>query len=84
MAEHNGPVKSGAEKGKAKDDSAESVVLSKQLVVKVEDTSGKLPFVQAIMDVNISEHFVPPQISIYDETTDPDNYIKAFSTRMAF
>lgn len=36
------------------------------------------------MDVNISEHFAPPQLSIYDGTTDPDDHIKAFSPRMAF
>lgn len=36
------------------------------------------------MDVCISEHFAPPQLSIYDGTTDPDDHVQAFSTRMAF
>lgn len=36
------------------------------------------------MDVHISEHIVPPQLSIYDGTTDPEDHVQAFSTRMAF
>lgn len=51
---------SEAEKSRNKDDRATNTIVSKQPVVKEEDTSGQLPFVQAIMDVNISEHFVPP------------------------
>ncbi|XP_022641616.1 uncharacterized protein LOC111242478 [Vigna radiata var. radiata] len=36
------------------------------------------------MDVYILKHFVPPQLSIYNGTTDPDDHVQAFSTRMAF
>ncbi|XP_014491816.1 uncharacterized protein LOC106754319 [Vigna radiata var. radiata] len=53
-------------------------------LVKEEEVVEGLPFTRAIMDVHISEHFVPPQLSIYDGTTDPDDHIQAFSTRMAF
>ncbi|XP_014506531.1 uncharacterized protein LOC106766310 [Vigna radiata var. radiata] len=52
--------------------------------VKEEEAVGQLPFTQAIMDVHISEHFVSPQLSIYDGTIDPNDHIQAFSTRMAF
>lgn len=53
-------------------------------MIKEEDTTDQLPFAQVIIDVNRSEHFAPPRLSIYDGTTDPDDHIKAFSTRMAF
>ncbi|XP_047159366.1 uncharacterized protein LOC124829833 [Vigna umbellata] len=36
------------------------------------------------MDDHISEHFVPPKISIYDGTTNADDHVKVFTTRMAF
>lgn len=56
---------------------------SATLVVKTERTVP-LPFVQAIMDVHISERFVPPTFKMYDGTTDPEAHIKAFTNAMAF
>lgn len=46
----------------------ESTVVSREMVVKVENTVKLLPFVPAITEVNISEHFVPPQFKMYDKS----------------
>lgn len=53
---------SRVDKSKGKDDRVNTVV-SRQPMVKEEDTTGQLPFVQAIMDVNIFEHFAPPNLA---------------------
>ncbi|XP_017414796.1 uncharacterized protein LOC108326057 [Vigna angularis] len=70
---------------KAKSIHAENTAKERRMVVKPEPTSTLLlPFVQAIMDVRISEQFVPPQFKLYDGTTDPEAHIKTFSNTMAF
>ncbi|KOM45590.1 hypothetical protein LR48_Vigan06g089600 [Vigna angularis] len=87
QAEHNSerdktwkPTESEAEGSKAKSIHAESATEDRRMVVKPEPSSTLLlPFVQAIMDVQISEQFVPPQFKTYDGTTDPEAHIKTFS-----
>lgn len=37
-----------------------------------------------MMDVHISEQFVPPQFKMYDRTTNLEAHIKAFTNAMAF
>lgn len=56
---------------------------SAALVVKTERIVP-LPFVQAIMDMHISEQFVRPTFKMYDGTTDLEALIKAFTNAMAF
>lgn len=51
---------SEAEKSRNKGDRSENTIVSKQPVVKEEDTSNHIPFVHSIMDFNISEHSLPP------------------------
>ncbi|XP_047160394.1 uncharacterized protein LOC124830663 [Vigna umbellata] len=78
------PTESEVEGSKAKSVHAESAAGDKQLVIKTETSSTLLlPFVQAIMDVQISEQFVPPQFKIYDGMMDPEAHIKTFSNTMA-
>lgn len=53
-------------------------------LVKSEGPSVLVPFVQAIMDVHISEQFVPPEFKMYDGTTNPEAHVKSFTNAMAF
>ncbi|XP_017420171.1 uncharacterized protein LOC108330176 [Vigna angularis] len=79
------PAESEAAGSKAKSIHTESAAEDRRMVVKPEPSSTlSLPFIQAIMDVQISEQFVPPQFKIYDGSTDPEAHIKTFSNAMAF
>ncbi|XP_014519756.1 uncharacterized protein LOC106776801 [Vigna radiata var. radiata] len=62
-----------------KEKGEESLVL-----VKPEMPSVPVPFVQAVMDVRISDQFIPPQFKMYDSTGDPKAHIKSFTNAMAF
>lgn len=67
------------EKQEGKDEKGESLIL-----VKNEVPSVPIPFVQAIMDVQISDQFIPPQFKTYDGTTDPEAHVKSFINGMTF
>lgn len=54
------------------------------VLVKSEGPSVPVPFVQAVMDVHISDQFVPPQFKMYDGIADPEAHIKSFTNSMAF
>ncbi|XP_014501843.1 uncharacterized protein LOC106762442 [Vigna radiata var. radiata] len=53
-------------------------------LVKVEETTTMVPFVREIMEVHISEQFVPPQFKMYDGTSDPTAHVKSFINAMTF
>lgn len=53
-------------------------------MVKAENTVDMLPFVPTIMEVHISEQFVPPQFKMYDGSTDLEDQIKRFTNLMVF
>ncbi|XP_014524092.1 uncharacterized protein LOC106780328 [Vigna radiata var. radiata] len=55
-----------------------------QSLVKVEESSAMVPFVREIMEVHISEQFVPPQFKMYDGTSDPNAHVKSFINAMTF
>ncbi|XP_014500085.1 uncharacterized protein LOC106761090 [Vigna radiata var. radiata] len=54
------------------------------VLVKGEGLSVPVPFVQAIMDVQISDRFVLPQFKMYNGTIDPEVHIKSFTNAMEF
>ncbi|XP_014511626.1 uncharacterized protein LOC106770326 [Vigna radiata var. radiata] len=54
------------------------------VLIKPEIPSVPVPFAQAVMDVRISDQFVPPQFKMYDNTIDPEAHIKSFTNTMAF
>lgn len=47
-------------------------------------TVDMLSFVLAIMEVHISEQFVPPNFKMYHGSTDPNNHLKMFRNQMVF
>lgn len=49
------------------------------MLIKRERSSVPVPFVQAVMDVHISNQFVPPQFKMYDGTTNPEAHVKFFT-----
>lgn len=59
-----------------------NAISREQHVVKAENTVLMLPLVPAIMEVHISEQFVPPQFKMYDGSTDTEDHIKTFTNRM--
>lgn len=54
------------------------------MLIKRERPSVPVPFVQAVMDVHISEQFVPPQLKMYDGSSDPEAHVKSFTNAMSF
>ncbi|KOM43080.1 hypothetical protein LR48_Vigan05g068400 [Vigna angularis] len=72
------PTKSGVDASKSKSVDAENVVISKQLVVKAESSSVLLPFVQAIMDVHISESPLSPFVDTFELNDMLQNLLSSF------
>ncbi|XP_014496678.1 uncharacterized protein LOC106758253 [Vigna radiata var. radiata] len=54
------------------------------MLVKVEGPTVPVPFIREIMEVHISEQFVPPQFKMYDGSTNPSAYVKSFINAMTF
>ncbi|XP_014499257.1 uncharacterized protein LOC106760322 [Vigna radiata var. radiata] len=55
-----------------------------RLLVKVEESTVLVSFVREIMEVHISEQFMPPQFKMYDGTSDPIAHVKSFINAMTF
>ncbi|XP_022632815.1 uncharacterized protein LOC111240957 [Vigna radiata var. radiata] len=74
------------EKGKQKNTEEEEKEKGEEslVLIKSEMSSVPVPFVQAVMDVRISDQFIPPQFKMYDGTGDPDAHVKSFTNAMAF
>ncbi|XP_014492874.1 uncharacterized protein LOC106755273 [Vigna radiata var. radiata] len=74
------------EKGKQKSTEEEEKEKGEEslVLVKSEMPSVPVPFVQAVMDVRISDQFIPPQFNMYDDTGDPEAHVKSFTNAMAF
>ncbi|XP_014497027.1 uncharacterized protein LOC106758609 [Vigna radiata var. radiata] len=74
------------EKGKQRDAEEEEKEKGEEslVLVKSEMPSVPVPFVQAVMDVRISDQFIPPQFKMYDGTGDPEAHVKSFTNAMAF
>lgn len=77
--EEQSSARAGRREKEDKDDKGES-----HMLVKVEGPSVPVPFIRAIMEVHISEQFIPPQFKMYDGTTDPAAHIKSFTNAMTF